>query len=96
MELPNRPASRAEAPIKHAAAPQTGGFCSQSKRIAHDLNNCMSVLLLTVTSLKDNGDQSVISAARVQLLENVVQQMQGLVDKRLSWPNDKRTSEYGI
>lgn len=41
----------------------------------------MSVLLLAITSLKDNGDQSVISASRAQALENVVHQMEQLVDE---------------
>jgi hypothetical protein len=84
LQSPNLTANRAEAPpIENAAAPQTGSRCFQTKRIAHDLNNCMAVLLLAVTSLKDNGDQSVIPAARVQLLENVVQQMQRLVDQMI-------------
>ena len=81
LHLPNRTASRAQTPIKSAAAQQTGSRCSQTKRVAHDLKNCMSVLLLAITSLPDNGDQSAIPAARAQLLENVVQEMQGLVDE---------------
>jgi len=41
----------------------------------------MSVLLLAITSMKDNADQSVISASRAQALEKVVHEMERLVDE---------------
>jgi hypothetical protein len=55
--------------------------CSQTERIAHDLKNCMSVLLLAITSLKDNTDQPFISVSRRRVLENVVEEMNRLVDE---------------
>jgi triphosphoribosyl-dephospho-CoA synthetase len=54
-------------------------YCSQTERVAHDLKNCMSVLLLAITSLKDN--QPLISASRKRVLENVVEEMNRLVDE---------------
>jgi vacuolar-type H+-ATPase subunit D/Vma8 len=62
-------------------AQKTASRCTQTKRAAHDLRNCMSVLLLAITSMKDNGDQSVIPASRAQALEKVVHDMERLVDE---------------
>ena len=41
----------------------------------------MSVLLLAITSLKDNVDQPLISMSRGQVLEDVVGEMNRLVDE---------------
>jgi hypothetical protein len=41
----------------------------------------MSVLLLAITSLKDNVDQPLISLSRRRVLEDVVGEMNHLVDE---------------
>jgi len=78
-------------PASHSqiSAQETGSRCSQTKRAAHDLRNCMSVLLLAITSLKDNGNQSVIPASRAQALENVVHEMERLVDEMVGLAETK-------
>jgi signal transduction histidine kinase len=80
LHLPVK-SSEIRAAVKNEAAQQKRSRSSQTKRAAHDLRNCMSVLLLAITSLKDNGNQSVISASRAQALENVVHEMERLVDE---------------
>lgn len=70
---------RAQTPIQKAEAQERSMYCAQTERIAHDLKNCMSVLLLAITSLKDN--QPLISASGNQALEKVVVEMDRLVDE---------------
>ena len=74
-------------------AEELARYCSQTERIIHDLRNCMSVLLLVITSLKEN--QALISESRKQALENVVQEMDHLVDElvRLAGKRTPRRSE---
>jgi hypothetical protein len=81
LYLPTSTADGTRASIEKSEAQETGICCSQTERIAHDLKNCMSVLLLAITSLKDNGNQSLISTSRRQVLEDVVEEMNRLVDQ---------------
>ena len=82
LYLPTSTTDRAQASIQESEAQETSIRCSQTERIAHDLKNCMSVLLLAITSLKDNGNQSLISTSRRRAaLENVVEEMNRLVDE---------------
>jgi hypothetical protein len=63
----------------------------QIERAAHDLKNCMSVLLLAISSLKDNGNQPAVPIGRRQGLEDLVTEMNRLVDEmvRLAEHNGK-------
>lgn len=81
LYLPTSTKGRTQATIQESEAQETGIRCSQTKRIAHDLKNCMSVLLLAITSLKDNVDQPLISASRRRVLEDVIGEMNRLVDQ---------------
>src|SRR5437016_1626041 len=85
LYLPTSARGRTQAPIQESGAQETGMCCSQTERIAHDLKNCMSVLLLAITSLKDNTDQPLISVSRRRDLENVVEEMNCLVDEMVYW-----------
>jgi hypothetical protein len=51
----------------------------QIERAAHDLKNCMSVLLLAISSL--NGNQPAVPIGRRQGLEDLVTEMNRLVDE---------------
>ena len=53
---------------------------AQIAQTAHDLKNSMSVLLLAISSLKENSDQSPIPMSRRKALEDAVAQMNHLVD----------------
>ena len=79
LYLPTPAKGRSPAPIQESVAQETVTYCSQTERIAHDLKNCMSVLLLAITSLKDN--QPLISESRKRVLEHVVEEMNDLVDE---------------
>jgi len=79
--LPTSAKGRTQAPIQESEAQETGICCSETERIAHDLKNCMSVLLLAITSLKDNMDQPFMSLSRRRVLENVVEEIHRLVDE---------------
>ncbi|HSE85042.1 MAG TPA: hypothetical protein VLJ79_02365 [Candidatus Binatia bacterium] len=81
LYLPTSTKGRTQATIQESEAQETGIRCSQMERIAHDLKNCMSVLLLAITSLKDNVDQPLISASRRRVLEDVIGEMNRLVDQ---------------
>jgi hypothetical protein len=81
LYLPTSTKDRTQATIQESEAQETGIRCSQTERIAHDLKNCMSVLLLAITSLKDNVDQPLISASRRRVLEDVIGEMNRLVDQ---------------
>ena len=78
LYLPTPAKGRSGAPIQEPEA-QEIIYSAQTERIAHDLRNCMSVLLLVISSLKDN--QALISESRKQVLENVVEEMNRLVDE---------------
>lgn len=81
LYLPTSTKSRTQTPLQESEAKEIGIDCSQTERIAHDLKNCMSVLLLAITSLKDNADQPLISLSRRRALEDVVGEMNRLVDQ---------------
>jgi hypothetical protein len=81
LYLPTSTKSRTQNLLQESEAKETGICCSQTERIAHDLKNCMSVLLLAITSLKDNVDQPLISLSRRRVLEDVVGEMNRLVDE---------------
>lgn len=68
-----------QTPIQKAEAQETDIYRSETERIAHDLKNCISVLLLAITSLKDN--QPLISASPNPALEKVVVEMDRLVNE---------------
>ena len=68
-----------QTPIQKAEAQETGIYRSETERIAHDLKNCISVLLLAITSLKDN--QRLVPASPNHALEKVVVEMDRLVDE---------------
>jgi hypothetical protein len=64
---------------------------AQIPRLAHDLKNCMSVLLLAISSLKENSGLSPISTSRRKALEDVISEMNYLVNEmvRLVEHSDK-------
>ena len=76
--LPSANNSRAQAPIDESEGQEVGTCRSQIELVAHDLKNSMSVLLLIISSLKDN--QPLISESRKRLLEHVLEEMNRLVD----------------
>ena len=81
LHLPTSTKSGTQTPLQEPEAKETGISCSETERIAHDLKNCMSVLLLAITSLKSNVDQALISPSRRRVLEDVVGEMTRLVDE---------------
>ena len=81
LYLPTGDKSRTPAPIDESEAHETGIRCSQTQRIAHDLRNCMSILLLAITSMKDHMDPAFMTAPRRRILEDVVGEMSRLVDE---------------
>jgi hypothetical protein len=81
LYLPTSAKGGTQATVQESEAKETGICCSQTERIAHDLKNCMSVLLLAITSLKDNMDQPLISMPRRRVLEDVVGEMNRLVEE---------------
>lgn len=54
---------------------------AQIAQTAHNLKNCMHVLLLAISSLKQNSDQPLIPTSRRKALENAVAEMNQLVDE---------------
>src|SRR5215510_13331691 len=83
LYLPTSTKAETETPLQEPEAKETGNCSSETARIAHDLKNCMSVLLLAITSLKGNMDQALISPPRRRLLEDVVGEMTRLVDEMI-------------
>jgi len=83
LYLPTSTNGGTQTPLQEAEAKGTGNCCSETERIAHDLKNCMSVLLLAITSLKGNVDQALISPSRRRVLEDVVGEMTRLVDEMI-------------
>ena len=81
--LPTSTKAGTETPLQEPEVKETGNCSSETARIAHDLKNCMSVLLLAITSLKGNMDQALISPPRRRLLEDVVGEMTRLVDEMI-------------
>jgi hypothetical protein len=64
------------APVQHLERePQATGSRARAVRLAHDLKNCMSVMLFGVASLEASG-----SRAHKKLLEDAVAEMDRLVD----------------
>jgi hypothetical protein len=81
LYLPTPTQDRIQVLIEKSEAREIGDCCSETERIAHELKNCMSVLLLAITGLKDNLDQSLIPVSRRQVLADVVAEMNRLVDE---------------
>jgi hypothetical protein len=81
--LPTSTKAGTETPLQEPEVKETGNCSSETARIAHDLKNCMSVLLLAITSLKGNMDQALISPPRRRVLEDVVGEMTRLVDEMI-------------
>lgn len=81
LYLPTSTKGGTQTALQEPEAKETGTCCSETERIAHDLKNCMSVLLLAITSLKGNVDQALISPPRRRVLEDVVGEMTRLVDE---------------
>lgn len=81
LYLPTSTKGRTQTPLQESEAKEIGIDRSQTERIAHDLKNCMSVLLLAITSLKDNVDQPLISLSHRRELEDVIEEMNSLVDE---------------
>ena len=81
LYLPTSTKGGTQTPLQESKAKETGICCSETERIAHDLKNCMSVLLLAITNLKGNVDQALISPSRRRVLEDVVGEMNRLVDE---------------
>jgi hypothetical protein len=67
--------------IQQSEAQEIGISRAQIARAAHDLKNRMSVLLLAISSLKDNGNQPAMPMGRRLALENLVAEMNHLVDE---------------
>jgi len=83
LYLPTSTKAETETPLQEPEAKGTGNCSSETARIAHDLKNCMSVLLLAITSLKGNMDQALISPPLRRVLEDVVGEMTRLVDEMI-------------
>ena len=83
LYLPTSSKGEEQTPLQEPEAKETGNCCSETERIAHDLKNCMSVLLLAITSLKGNMDQALISPPLRRVLEDVVGEMTRLVDEMI-------------
>jgi hypothetical protein len=69
--------------IKDSEAQEIGVSDAQISRIVHDLKSSMSVLLLVVSSLKENGDQSPISISRRKAIEDAVAEINHLVNEMI-------------
>lgn len=67
--------------MKQPEAQEIGISHAQIPRIVHDLKNCMSVLLLVISTLKENSDQSPISISRRKAIEDAVAEMNHLVNE---------------
>jgi hypothetical protein len=80
LYLPTPSKSPTPAP-RISGAQEMGIHHAQIPRIVHDLKNCMSVLLLAVSSPKENSDQSPISMSRRKALEDTITEMNRLVDE---------------
>jgi len=83
LYLPTSTKAETETPLQEPEAKGTGNCSSETARIAHDLKNCMSVLLLAIASLKGNMDQALISPPLRRVLEDVVREMTRLVDEMI-------------
>jgi len=83
LYLPTSTKAETETPLQEPETKGTDNCSSETARIAHDLKNCMSVLLLAITSLKGNMDQALISPPLRRVLEDVVGEMARLVDEMI-------------
>lgn len=73
--------NRTRARIAKPKEPQTTISYSQSSRIAHELKNCMTVLLLRSTCSEGKVDRATDSRSHEQTLEELVAEMDRLVDE---------------
>ena len=79
--FPVRKKNRTRSPIAKPKEPQTTISYSQSTRIAHELKNCMTVLLLRSVCSEGGVDQGTDSRSHGQTLEEVIAEMDRLVDE---------------
>jgi hypothetical protein len=79
--LPTSINDPARALTKQPEAQEIDVCRAQIGRAAHDLKNCMSVLLLAISTLTDNGNQPAIQIGRSQTLEDLVAEMNRIVDE---------------
>lgn|SRR5687767_6492198 len=73
--------NRSRSRITKPKDPQTTISYSQSARIAHELKNCMTVLLLRCACSEGDADRKADSRLNEQTLEEVVAEMDRLVEK---------------
>lgn len=65
------------------AIPENEGLSSRSggtEKLAHEVKNCMSILFLTLGSLKRDGEQWKLSGRQRQALEDTILEMNRIVD----------------
>jgi hypothetical protein len=79
--LPTSINGPARALTKQPEAQEIDVCRAQIERTAHDLKNCMSVLLLAISSFKDNGNQPAGPIGCRQALEELVTELNRLVDE---------------
>ena len=70
--------------IQKAEAQETGISHGQIPRIVHDLKNCLSVLLLVISTLKVNSDQSFIANSGRKTIEDAVVEINHLVNEMVA------------
>ena len=73
--------NRTRSRIAKPKEPQTTISYLQSARIAHELKNCMTVLLLRSTCSEGRVDRAPDSRSHGQTLEEVIAEMDRLVDE---------------
>ena len=91
LYLPTSAKGRTQAPIQESEARETGMCCSQTERIAHDLKNCMSVLLLAILAWKLLGSVVWGWAAGILLATESL----NLVQSRVSMLDINRITRRG-
>ena len=67
--------------------------CFRSARIAHELKNCMTVLVLAVASFDRRADASVIAEPRRETFERALFEMNRLVDELVGLVQDGAPGE---
>jgi hypothetical protein len=70
----------ARAQAQAASPPPESLHLVDRGRLAHDLKNCMSVLLLGLATLDGDGDQWILSAHSRDVFEGAVFEMNGIVE----------------
>ena len=67
LYLPTSTKAETETPLQEPEARETGNRGSDTARIAHDLKNCMSVLLLAITSQRQYGSGTYLTASQASV-----------------------------